>query len=132
MTMVLVSAALGGTAVWIAEWGFAVQKDRVGASHRQEIYQSILDSYSATMKSGMTRAQVEDGLRMRGVKFSSIGLDEGASNAEITKIGFETGPWYCTGFDFYVAFHFTGPPGSEDSSETLRKISIESLPVDCL
>ena len=131
--VVLLSAALACSAVWYTQHRFEEQEKQVGASHRQVIYQSILGSYNASLKDGMTRAQVEDDLRMRGVQFSDICcLDQGASRAEITKIGFETGPWYCTGYDVYVAFHFTGSLASEDPSDTLKRISIESLPVDCL
>lgn len=76
---------------------------------------------------------MEDSLRTRGVQFNWICcLEQGAPDAEITKIGFEGGPWYCTGYDVYVAFHFAGPPASRSPADTLKKISIESLPVDCL
>ena len=133
ITTILASTILACTAVWLIQHGFEKQKDEVGASHRQLIYQSILGSYSASFSNGMTRAQVQDSLRTRGVQFSEICcLVQGASYAEITKIGFETGPWYCTGFDVNVAFHFTGPLASQSAKGTLTKISIQSLPVDCL
>jgi hypothetical protein len=133
ITTILASTVVACTAVWFIQHGFEKQKDEVGASHRQLIYQSILQSYSASFSNGMTRAQVQDSLRTRGVQFDEICcLIQGASYAEITKIGFETGPWYCTGYDVYVAFHFSGPLASQNPTDILKKISIESLPVDCL
>ncbi|MFZ1939341.1 MAG: hypothetical protein ACLQHT_21160 [Terracidiphilus sp.] len=81
----------------------------------------------------MTRGQVKEYLRSRGVEFGEICcIDPGSSNAEITKIGFEVGPWYCTGYDVDVVFHFTGALASQDPTDALKKISIESFPVDCL
>jgi hypothetical protein len=130
---ILASTALGCIIVWFVQHRSEEYKDEVGASHRQLIYQSILQSYTKSLKIGMTRAQVQDSLRMRGAEFSDICcLEKDASSAEITKIGFETGPWYCTGFDVYVAFHFTGQLASRDPSDALKRISIQSLPVDCL
>jgi hypothetical protein len=130
---VLASTALACTAVWLVQYNYEKREEQVAASHRQLIYQSILQSYSASFSNGMTRAQVQDSLRARGVQFGGICcLEQGASDAKITKIGFETGPWYCTGFDVYVAFHFSGPLASQDPTDVLKKISIESLPLDCL
>jgi hypothetical protein len=130
---ILASTALACTAVWLIQNGFEKHNDEVGASHRQLIYQSILQSYSSSFSNGMTRAQVRDSLRTRGVSFGEICcLEQGESDAEITKIGFETGPWYCTGFDVYVVFHFSGPLASQNAADILKKISLQSLPVDCL
>jgi hypothetical protein len=130
---ILASAALASTAVWLIQHRFENEEEQVGISHRQVIYRSILRSYSASLNNGMTRAQVEDNLRMRGVQFSDVSaFQQGESAADITKIGFETGPWYCTGYDVYIAFHCTGVLDSQSPADTLRKISIESLPVDCL
>ncbi len=129
---ILASTVLACIAIWLILHGFEKQKDEVGASHRQLIYQSILQSYSESFSNGMTRAQVQDSLRARGVQFGEICcLEQGASDAEFTKIGFETGPWYCTGYDVYVAFHFSGPLASQNSTDVVKRISIESLPVDC-
>lgn len=130
---ILAAVVFTGTAVWFTRQKIEKDKEQVGVSHRQIVYQSILQSYNASFSNGMTRAKVEDSLRIRGVQFSDICcLEQGESSSDITKIGFETGPWYCTGFDYYVAFHFTGPLGSRDPKDSLRKISIQSLPVDCL
>jgi hypothetical protein len=118
--------------VWFVLNTFEKQNEQVGVSHREAIYQSILGSYNRSAKIGMTRAQVEDSLRTNGVQFSNIGLDQGAPYSDITKIGFETGPWYCTGYDVFVAFHFADSLDSQNPTETLTRISIESLPVDCL
>ena len=133
ITMIFASSVITCTVVCFVLNRFEKQNEQVGVSHREAIYQSILQSYSASFSSGMTRAQVEDSLRARGVQFGEICcLEQGASDAETTKIGFETGPWYCTGYDVYVAFHFSGPLASQNSTDVLKKISIESLPADCL
>lgn len=132
ITTILASNVITCAVVWFVLNRFEKQDEQVGVSHREAIYQSILQSYNASAKIGMTRAQVEDSLRTSGVQFSNIGLDQGAPYADITKIGFETGPWYCTGYDVFVAFHFSSPLASQNSTDVLKEISIESLPVDCL
>jgi hypothetical protein len=132
ITTILASNVITCAVVWFVLNRFEKQYERVGVSHREAIYQSILQSYNVSAKIGMTRAQVEDSLRTSGVQFSNIGLEQGAPYADFTKIGFETGPWYCTGYDFFVAFHFDGSLDSQNPTDVLKKISIESLPVDCL
>lgn len=130
---ILASVVSTGTAVWFTRQRLEKDNEQVGVSHRQIVYQSILQSYNTSFSNGMTRTQIEDSLRTRGVQFSDICcLETGESSSDITKIGFETGPWYCTGVDYYVAFHFTGPLGSRNPKDALTKISIQSLPVDCL
>ena len=144
ITTSLASIALACTVVWFVQHNHQKAKEQLAASNekareqqaasqRQQIYESILQSYRASFRNGMTRAEVQDSLRMRGVQFGEICcLAQGASYAETTKIGFETGPWYCTGYEIYVAFHFGGPLASQNPTDILKKVSIESLPNGCV
>lgn len=125
-----VLACAGG---WYFEQHYEEEKDELAVSQRQLIYESILHSYSAALTNRMTREQVEDYLRKRSVEFSKICcLAQGESSADITKIGYERGPWYCNGYEVYVGFEFSGPLASEDPVDSLKKVSIVSLPDDCL
>jgi hypothetical protein len=144
ITMILVSTALGCTVVWFIQHNYEKAKERLAlsnekareqqaASQRQQIYESILQSYRASFRNGMTRAEVRDSLRTRSVQFGEICcLERGESETEITEIGFETGPWYCTGYEIYVGFHFSGPLASQNPKDILKKVSIESLPNGCV
>jgi hypothetical protein len=129
----VVCAVLAFTGGWYFEQHYEEEKDELAVSQRQLIYESILHSYSSALTNGMTREQVEDYLRKRGVGFGKICcLAQGETSADITKIGYERGPWYCNGYEVYVGFEFTGPLASEDPAANLKKVSIVSLPDDCL
>ena len=121
------------TIVWYLQETYWERKDQLAASQRQLVYRSIVQSYKASLSNRMTRAQVEGYLRNKGVQFNSICcLDQSGSNAEITKIGYETGPWYCNGYEVYVGFKFRGPLSSQDPLDTLKEISVVTLPDNCL
>lgn len=133
VTMFLICTVLACAGVWYFEHNSEEKEEQRAATQRQHIYESILHSYSAALTNGMTRDQVEDYLRKRGVEFDDICcLAQSDPYAEITKIGYERGPWYCDGYEVYIGFEFRGLPASEEAVDTLKKVSLVSLPDNCL
>lgn len=133
VTIFLICTVLACTCVWLFERREEVKEEQRAAAQRQRAYESILRSYSVGLTNGMTREQVEDYLRKRGVEFGEICcLAQSDSYAEITKIGYERGPWYCDGYEVYIGFEFRGPPASQEALDALKRVSIVSLPDDCL
>ena len=112
------------------------------AERRREIaYQSALSSYSERFKPGITRKEVEDYFRARNIGFMQMCcVDHKLPKTvldDLTKIGEESAPWYCSESNVYVAFHFTGPErngvaASADPSDTLRAVSIFHWLEGCL
>ena len=89
----------------------------------------------------MSRKEVEDYLRARkagfrlmccvDIKDSSKGVYD-----ELTKVGQEDPPWFCSEKNIYVALQFTGASHKEgfeaDPSDTLRAITIYRWLEGCL
>jgi hypothetical protein len=79
---------------------------------REAAYQSVLLSYTGVLKPGMTRKEVEDYLRARTVDFSQMCcVDEAQAHPkhsldDITKVGQEDAPWFCSEHYVFVAFQF--------------------------
>ena len=79
---------------------------------REAAYQSALLSYTEVLKPGMTRKEVEDYLRARTVDFSQMCCVDGAqvhpkhSLDDVTKVGQEDAPWFCSEHYVFVAFQF--------------------------
>ena len=78
---------------------------------REAAYQSALLSYTEVLKPGMTRKEVEDYLRARTVDFSQMCCVVGQvhpkhSLDDITKVGQEDAPWFCSEHEVFVAFQF--------------------------
>lgn len=74
---------------------------------REAAYQTKLQSYSDALKPGMTRKNVEDYLRAKGVEFGqSCCIDKGSVFSDLVKIGKEKRPWYCEEHNVYIAFQF--------------------------
>jgi hypothetical protein len=101
----------------------------VGAAHlynkrvhrkREVAYQAVLQEFSRALAPGMTRDQVEQYLHARNLRFDRTCCAEtqfpsNASYDELTKIGQEDAPWYCSRNNIYLAFHFSGR--TRDTSE---------------
>jgi hypothetical protein len=112
------------------------QKSEVG-------YQSALRSYSQVLTPGMTRKEVEDYLRSRNVKFSQMCCVESSQRFstnvydDLTKIGQEDAPWFCSEKNVYVAFQFIGPQRNAsgptaDASDRLRAVTLYRWLEGCL
>jgi hypothetical protein len=104
-------------------WGQSRQKKREVA------YETARQSYSDVLKPGMTRTNVEDYLRSKGVAFEQLCcIDEMTAFADLVKIGKEKHPWYCSEHAVYIAFQFAAVeteryPKVRDS-DTLKTITI--------
>jgi hypothetical protein len=88
--------------------GLKVQQKR----KREAAYQSALLSYMQVLKPGMTRKEVEDYLRARNVDFGQnccvVGIQPHPKHSldDITKVGEESAPWFCSEHYVFVAFQF--------------------------
>ena len=109
---------------------------------REMSYQLALRSYSERFKPGMTRKDVEDYFRVRNVAFQQMCcVDFKLSKRvwdDLTAIGQESAPWFCSKHNVYIAFQFTGPERrggefwSSDPSDTLKGVSIFHRLEGCL
>jgi len=111
------------------------------AQKKREIaYETALRSYSAALRPGMTRKDVEAYLTARNQKFRLMCCVETKKFAtgvydELTKIGQEDAPWFCSEKNVYIAFEFAGPqrnPPEAAPSDTLSKITIYPWLEGCL
>ncbi|HTQ61428.1 MAG TPA: hypothetical protein VMI32_14470 [Candidatus Solibacter sp.] len=74
---------------------------------REAAYQARLHSYSDVLKPGMSRKNVEDYLRGKGVAFGQLCcIDEKSAFADLVYIGKEKHPWYCEKHNVFIAFQF--------------------------
>lgn len=103
--------------------GWHVQKSRA-RREREAVYRSVLLSYSAALAPGVNREQVEDFLHAKRVEYSKFPCTEGNSECDITRIGEEPSPWYCSRNIVYVSFQF--------EAGRLNKIALYRKLEDCL
>ena len=108
--------------------------ERRAQQERESHYKAALLSYSRDLNPGMKRKEVEDYLHAKNaplrqmccvdVKKFSKGV-----YSDLTKIGAENAPWFCSEKNVYVAFQFSGPARSAvewtaEPSDVLESISI--------
>jgi hypothetical protein len=105
---------------------------------RETDYQSALGSYSEPLTPGMTRKEVEDYLRAKNTEFRQqccFGVGDNTPD-DLTKVGQEDGPWYCSRTNVYVAFKFTAVERHAAvkayDSDKLERVAILRWPEDCL
>jgi hypothetical protein len=96
---------------------------------REAAYQAKLQSYSDVLKPGMTRKNVEDYLRGKGVEFGKLCcVDKASVFSDLVKIGKEKHPWYCEEHNLYIAFQFVSVEPQKGleahDSDTLKEITI--------
>ena len=76
---------------------------------REAAYASSLHFYTEELKIGMTRKEVEEYLRAKNTTFMRMCcVDFSGSRAsldDLTRIGQEDAPWFCSENNVYVAFH---------------------------
>src|SRR6266849_9296601 len=123
----LVVLAIGSCSAW----GQSKQQKR------QAAYQSKLQSYAEALKPGMTRKNLEDYLREKGVAFGQLCcIDEPSAYADLVKIGKERHPWYCEEHNVYIAFQFAAvePRNGWEAidSDILKRITIFHKLEGCL
>jgi hypothetical protein len=87
---------------------------------REAIYQSLLRSYLETFTLGMTRKDVEASLRRDGKPFQQMCCMESSRRSsaydDLTKIGDESAPWFCSQHNVYIGFEFN-PTESHDVTQ---------------
>ncbi len=135
VALALISAVVAVSAVGYG-WSKHVRGKQEAAYQREVGYQTALHSFDAELKPGMTRKDVEGYLQKRGIQFTRICcLIEKSAYADITRIGTEPAPWYCSEHNVYIAFQFDAAGGvspSEDPSDTLQKTTIFPWLEGCL
>lgn len=110
---------------------------------REAHYQSVLRTYSADLKPGMTRGDVEGYLHARNLTFRQmccVDLKEFRKGVwdDLTKIGEEDAPWFCSQNNVYIALQFTGQRHDEhitwnaESGDTLKAVTVYHWLEGCL
>lgn len=132
LLLILVAVALSAFAIKSALWKRAAQR-------RQAVYDALLREYSATLRPGAQRREVEAVLTTRGRSFQQMCclLSENRNALEdIVKIGSEPTPWYCSENDMYLVFEFDSMPDSQfpkaHPDDSLRRIALSSWLGGCL
>jgi hypothetical protein len=102
------------------------------AAKREQVYQSILQSYRQVLKPGMKRKEVEEYLRSKDVEFLRLQDDD------ISKIGEDDSLiWFCGRPDVFLQFQFTTSPQQEppmggDGGDKLNEIEIVRKGSGCI
>jgi len=104
---------------------------------REAAYQAKLQYYSDVLKPGMTRKNVEDYLRGKGVAFGQLCcIDEISAFADLVYIGKEKHPWYCEKHNVFIAFQFAAVEPHKGweayDSDTLKSITVFHKLEGCL
>jgi len=109
------------------------------AAQRDAFYQTTLRSYAEALRLGMTRKDVEAYLRGKSKPFQRMCcMERSAKSAydDLTKIGEESHPWFCSAHNVYIGFEFvsaqshTLPEAHE--SDTLTKVMVYHWLEGCL
>ena len=96
---------------------------------RAATYQSALNSYSAIIRLGTSRRDLETYFHLRSTPFHRQRLQDQDAYADLTKIGEGDHPWYCKRKSVYVAFQFNSTEKRPDSTgqsplDTLKQITL--------
>lgn len=75
---------------------------------RQAAYLTALNSFSARLKPGTSRKNVEEVLRSQGLAFQQRGAE-----VDLILIGKEKPDWVCSEKNEYLEFHFVPAPTGE-------------------
>jgi len=136
---------LGLAIVGVIGLGIRDELHKKNQSRREAGYQSILRTYTQALKPGMTRKEVEDYLQAKSSKFrQTCCIDSSESSKrhswdDLTKIGQEDAPWFCSEHNVYIAFQFidhvrieTGFQMKDDDLDTLKAITLYHQLETCL
>jgi hypothetical protein len=104
-----------------ATWAIAVRSalKTSAKKEREARYQSALQTYSRSLRPGLTRKEVEDYFRA-----NDVGFEQGAS-ADLVRVGKEETTRHCRDNYVYVAFEFS-------STEVLKSVTISRQIGGCL
>ena len=133
------SILLGVLALCLMGFGVDSTVRRNIQRKHQVIYESIVREYSAELKTGTPRKDVEQLLRSKGQPFQqTCCLLNGNRSAyeDLVKIGSEPAPWYCSENDVYIVFEFYSPthagmPNAQPS-DSLERIAVSPWLQGCL
>jgi hypothetical protein len=132
--MIVTAVAVVAGSLWFVHH----QRDRREAAERESHYQVTLTEYSAKVKPGMTREQVERYLRDEGKPFRQmccvanfrhqyVSLER-AGWDDLVKIAEESVPFVCAENNVYIAFEFNpksqGEQANTNSSDILKRVSV--------
>jgi hypothetical protein len=116
--------------------GIRYELNKKAQGRREAAYQSVFRIYTQALKPGMTRKEVEDYLQAKNSKFLHMCCVDSReigrhSWDDLTKIGQEDPPWFCSENNVYVAFQFadhvhleTGFEMQDDDLDTLKAITL--------
>ena len=109
------------------------------AAKRDAFYHATLGAYSEALRIGMTRKDVETYLRSKNKPFQQMCcMERSAKNAydDLTKIGEESHPWFCSAHNVYIGFEFVSAESHRFSeaheSDTLTKVMVYHWLEGCL
>jgi hypothetical protein len=123
--IVAVGIALAAPSCYIVRRGHA---KRI----REANYQSMLQSYSAILKPGVSRKDVEQSIRTRGINFERRCCITQSEYDDFVRIGNEPAPWYCSEHNVFLAFRFQQAWPEPSDSDVLKTISVEHKLDNCL
>ncbi len=134
VSMLVAAVAVVAISLWFVQHA----RDRREAVERESGYQIVLAQYSAELKPGMTRQQVEAHLQTNGKAFKQmccvanfkgeyVSLD-GAGYDDLVKIAEEKAAFVCGENNVYIAFEFN-PKSQRELSDTngpdiLKRVSV--------
>ena len=101
---------------------------------REAAYERSLRSYSAILKPGTSRKEVEDYLYERKIEFQqiccvdTIGPSTGVLD-DLIKIGQEDHPWYCSEKNVYIALQFAGQKREEPAPEAVASDRLKAISI---
>jgi type II secretory pathway pseudopilin PulG len=134
IALALILALAAVVAIWYG-WSKHLKRNQEAAHQREVEYEEALRSYTTVLTPGMTRQQVEEYLQKMGIQFSRTPWVTNTDNSDITKIGQEPAPYYCSRKNIYIAFQFAPEASSSappDPSDPLTNITIFPMLEDCL
>jgi hypothetical protein len=128
----LLPLALGLVAVIVIGLGVRYELKKRAERKREAGYQMAVRSYRQALKIGTTRKEVEDYLRARNIEFNQMCCVEEKKRAldDLTKIGEEAAPWFCSEHYVFVAFQFADDQPrpdkifSAEDLDTLKSITV--------
>lgn len=133
------SIPLAVVALCLMGFGVASVVRRTIRRKHQALYASILGEYSAELKTGTPRKDVEQLLNSKGQPFQrTCCLLKGNRSAfeDLVKIGSEPAPWYCSENNVYLVFEFYSPTHdgmpSAQPSDSLKRIAVSPWLQGCL
>ena len=121
--------------------GIRYKSKEKAQKEREAAYESSLHSYRQELKPGMTRKEVERYLKAKNAPLIQMCCVDSAGNRsafdDLTRIGQEDAPWFCSENNVYIAFQFSkydqhdGMPSPNDL-DTLKTVSIYRWLERCL